>query len=64
MGMVMGLGVVISTVIYHYKEDIWYLDSIVGILIALLLFASGIRYHTRAEKETDRHDMTFYRQTD
>ena len=64
MGMFMGLGVVVSTVVYHYKENIWYLDSVVAILIALLLFVTGIRYQANRHRQTDRltsKEYTFYR---
>ncbi|XP_062518891.1 transmembrane protein 163a-like [Corticium candelabrum] len=47
MGMFMGLGVVISTVVYHEDEKVWYLDSIVGIIIAILLFVTGLRMLTK-----------------
>lgn len=44
MGMFMGMGVVLSTVVYHAEEEVWYLDSIVAIVIALVLLATGVRY--------------------
>ncbi|XP_065834145.1 transmembrane protein 163a-like [Oscarella lobularis] len=43
LGALMGLGVVISSVVYTFVDSVWYLDSIVGLLIALVLFSTGVR---------------------
>ena len=44
LGALMGLGVVISSVVYTFVDSVWYLDSIVGLLIALVLFSTGVRF--------------------
>ena len=39
----MALGMVLSTMLYQYNRNIWYLDASVGLCIAFGLFGYGIR---------------------
>eukprot|EP00118_Oscarella_pearsei_P004932 m.21936 g.21936 ORF g.21936 m.21936 type:complete len:271 (+) comp28245_c0_seq4:142-954(+) len=43
LGAVMGVGVVVSSVVYALHHTVWFLDSIVALLIALILFLTGVR---------------------
>ena len=39
----MALGIILSTLLFQYDRNIWYLDSAVALFIAVALFGYGIR---------------------
>ena len=43
-GAAMALGMVLSTMLYQYNRNIWYLDASVALCIAVGLFGYGIRW--------------------